>query len=77
MATAVGLLSNWLGVSGSLVVGQAVVTEMPGENLTVHHPDHGDYSGIPDADLIRPVKDLVLLLGFVKRSQTYWVFYLV
>ena len=60
MATAVALLSNWLGVSGSLVVGQAVVTEMPGENLTVLHDDHGDSGGIPDADLIRPVKDLVL-----------------
>ena len=53
MATAVALLSNWLGVSGSLVVGQAVVTEMPGENLTMFHS--GDSSALPDTDLIRPV----------------------
>ena len=60
MATAVALLSNWLGVSGSLVVGQAVVTEMPGENLTELHT-LGDTSDLhPDVDLIRIVKDLVL-----------------
>ena len=58
MATAVALLSNWLGVSGSLVVGQAVVTEMPGENLTMFHS--GDSSALPDTELIRLVKDLVL-----------------
>ena len=61
MATAVGLLSNWLGVSGSLVVGQAVVTEMPEENLTrFHDGDSSDYSALQDTDLIRLVKDPVL-----------------
>ena len=48
----VALLSNWLGVSGSLVVGQAVVTEMPGENLTLIH-----ISDIPDPELMRRVID--------------------
>ena len=64
MATAVALLSNWLGVSGSLVVGQAVVTEMPGENLTMFHS--GDSSALPDTELIRLVQGL-LLLGFVSN----------
>ena len=61
MATAVALLSNWLGVSGALVLGQAVVTEMPGENLTlIHDGGISDISDVPDVGLIRNFQDHVL-----------------